>query len=218
VPASPYRTRVLWKSPGPMPNGLQATPEGLWVCDQVDPNRIYLLDWETGDSLREIPTRSLHGSGITRDPHGRVWIASTFGYELIAYDAETGKELAAHPTPPYDKSGGAHGIEWHNDELWFDVPVSRRIYRMNPDSGEIVGEIPIPGDRAHGLAFQDETIWMADTNRQVIFQLDPSSGQILDAIGVRGPEPHGMTIKDGVFWLCDATTREVFTLDRVTGG
>ncbi len=216
MPATPYRTKVLWKTPGPMPNGLQSTPEGLWVCDQVDPNVIYLLDPETGDSLKEIPTRSLHGSGITRDPHGRVWVASTFGYELIAYDAETGKELAAFPTPPYDRSGGAHGIEWRNGELWFNVPVTRRVYRMNPDNGEIVGEIPIPGDRAHGIAFQDDTLWLADTNRQVVFALDPNDGRIIDAIGVHGPEPHGMTIHNGVFWFCDATTREVFTLERVT--
>jgi streptogramin lyase len=214
VAANPFRTRVLWKSPGPMPNGLQATPEGLWVCDQVDPNRIFLLDWETGDSLREIPTRSLHGSGITRDPQGRLWIASTFGYELIAYDAESGRELVAYPTPPYDRSGGPHGIEWRDGALWFNVPAARAIYRMDPDSGEILGSIPVPGDRSHGMAFQDGTIWLADTNRCVLFQLDPADGRILDAIGVVGPEAHGMTIRDGTFWLCDATTREVFVLER----
>ena len=61
----PYRTKVLYTSPGGMPNGLQSTPEGLWVCDQVDPNVMYLLDPVTGDSLKEIPTRCLHGSGIS---------------------------------------------------------------------------------------------------------------------------------------------------------
>ena len=211
----PYRTKVLYTSPSGMPNGLQSTPEGLWVCDQIDPNVMYLLDPESGDTLKEIPTRCLHGSGITRDPHGRIWVASTFGYELVAYDVETGKEVVAYPTPPYDKSGGAHGIEWHNDELWFNVPVTKRIYRMNPENGEITGELPIPGDRAHGLAFEGDTIWMADTNRQVLFQLDSKDGRILDAIGVNGPEPHGMTIHDGVFYLCDAMSREVFVLDRM---
>jgi streptogramin lyase len=211
-----YVTKVLYKSPGGMPNGLQSTPEGLWVCDQIDPNVMYLLDPDTGDSLKEIPTRCLHGSGITRDPMGRVWVASTFGYELVAYDVESGREVAAFPTPPGDQSGGPHGIEWHDDELWFNVPVTKKIFRMNPDSGEITGSIPIPGDRAHGMAFDDDgTIWMADTNRQVLFQLDPEDGRILDAIGVDGPEPHGMTIHNGVFYLCDAMSREVFTLERL---
>ena len=211
----PYRTKVLYKSPGGMPNGLQSTPEGLWVCDQIDPNVMFLLDPATGDSLKEIPTRCLHGSGITRDPHGRIWVASTFGYELVAYDIESGNEVAAYPTPPFDKSGGAHGIEWHNDELWFDVPVANKIYRMNPENGQITGELPIPGDRAHGLAFDGNTIWMADTNRQVLFPMDATDGHLLDAIGVNGPEPHGMTIHNGVFYLCDAMSREVFILDRM---
>jgi streptogramin lyase len=210
-----YVTKVLYKSPGGMPNGLQSTPEGLWVCDQVDPNVMFLLDPATGDSLKEIPTRCLHGSGITRDPYNRVWVSSTFGYELVAYDVESGQEVKAFPTPPGDRSGGAHGVEWHNDELWFNVPVTKRIYRMNPDTGDITGEIPIPGDRAHGLAFDGETIWMADTNRQVLFQLDSKDGAILDAIGVDGPEPHGMTFHNGVFYLCDAMSREVFTLERL---
>ncbi|MCC7371460.1 MAG: hypothetical protein IT306_23780 [Chloroflexi bacterium] len=210
-----YVTTVLYKAPSGMPNGLQSTPEGIWVCDQIDPNLMYLMDPEKGEILKEIPTRCKHGSGITRDPHGRIWVSSTFGYELVAYDVETGKEVAAYPTPPGDKSGGAHGIEWHNDELWFNVPITRRIFRMNPTTGKIVGEIPIPGDRAHGLAFEGETIWMADTNRQVLFQLDSKDGRILDAIGIDGPEPHGFTIHNGVFWFADAMSREVFTLTRL---
>jgi len=210
-----YVTKVLYKTPGGMPNGLQSTPEGLWVCDQIDPNMVYLLNPETGESLKEIQTRCLHGSGITRDPHGRIWVASTFGYELVAYEIETGNEVAAYPTPPGDTSGGAHGIEWHNDELWFNVPITKRIFRMNPNTGEIIGEIPIPGDRAHGLAFDGETIWLADTNRQVVFQLDSKDGRILDAIGIDGPEPHGMTIHNGVFYFCDAMSREMFTLERL---
>ena len=213
--ASKVDPRVLWQTPSKMPNGLQATDEGLWLIDQIDPNVIYLLDYERGDILREIPTRALHSSGITLDDDRNIWIASTRTYEMICFDRDSGKEIKAFPTPPYDKSGGAHGIEWHNDELWFNVPITRRIFRMNPQNGNITGEIPIPGDRAHGLAFEGETIWMADTNRQVLFQLDSSDGRILDAIGIDGPEPHGFTIHNGVFYFCDAMSREVFTLERL---
>src|SRR5947207_3738082 len=93
--------RVLWKTPGKQPNGLQATPEGLWVIDQIDPNEIYLLAYEDGRELRRIPTRALHSSGITIDPNGNIWIGATFCYEVICFDAESGRELAAFQTPPY---------------------------------------------------------------------------------------------------------------------
>ena len=42
--------RVVFKSPGRQINGLQATPAGLWACDQVD-NKVYLLGYDDGSAL-----------------------------------------------------------------------------------------------------------------------------------------------------------------------
>src|ERR1700730_5184009 len=100
--ASKVDPRILWKTPGKQPNGLQATADGLWVIDQIDPNDIYLLGYEDGRELNRIPTRALDSSVFTIGPTGIIWVAWTFTYELICFDRQTGKELAAHPTPPYD--------------------------------------------------------------------------------------------------------------------
>jgi len=212
--ATKVEPRILWKTPGQQPNGLQATHDGLWVIDQIDPNDIYLLRWEDGGELRRFPTRALHSSGITIDPDGHIWVGATFSYEIICFDSETGEELKAFPTPPYDKSGGAHGVEWRDGRLWFSVPIARQIFVMDPSTGRIERSIPLQGDRAHGIAWdpQDGHIWSVDSNRRVIYKLDPGSGQIKDAVGLSGPEPHGMTIWDGQFWLCDAESREVYTV------
>src|SRR3979411_1270282 len=129
--------RILWKSPGKQPNGLQATPEGLWVIDQIDPNDIYLLDYDSGRELTKIPTRALHSSGITIDPTGNIWVASTFTYEMICFDGETGKDLLSPPPPPYYKIGGAHGTEWRDGKLWFNVPRTGKIFAMDPANGQI---------------------------------------------------------------------------------
>ena len=37
--------RVMIAGPGEQVNGLQAVPEGLWLCDQRD-NRSYLVDYD----------------------------------------------------------------------------------------------------------------------------------------------------------------------------
>lgn len=213
--ASKVDPKIMWKTPGPQPNGLQASPEGLWVIDQQDPNHIYLLDWQDGRVIRDLgECRARHSSGITLDPQGNLWVASTFTYEMILFDRETGKELAAFPTPPYDKSGGAHGTEWRWGQLWFNVPKAGRIYVVDPKTGMILRDIPSYGDRSHGMAWgPDGNLWSSDTNKRVIYKLDPTTGAILDAVGVTGPEPHGMTIWNGQFWLCDAGSREVFVFD-----
>jgi streptogramin lyase len=204
---------LRWLTPGGMPNGLQATPEGLWVIDQIDPNVIFLLAYEDGKELARIPTRALHSSGITIDPSGNIWVGSTFTYEVICFDRQSGRELVAYPTPPYDKTGGPHGIEWRDGNLWFNVPIARQVFVMDPASGKIARSIPVPGDRSHGVAWDpnDGHLWLVDSNRRVIFKLDRDTGQILNAVGCSGPEPHGMTIWQGDFWLCDAESRQVST-------
>ena len=45
--------RVMFKGPGEQVNGLEAVPEGLWLCDQRD-NRAYLVDYE-GRSITSFP-------------------------------------------------------------------------------------------------------------------------------------------------------------------
>ena len=47
--------RALFKGPGEQVNGLEATPEGLWLCDQRD-NRSYLVDFD-GHMRTSFPAR-----------------------------------------------------------------------------------------------------------------------------------------------------------------
>ncbi|HLZ09895.1 MAG TPA: hypothetical protein VKT80_14990, partial [Chloroflexota bacterium] len=134
-----YNIRVLWTTPGQQPNGLQATSDGLWVLDQVDPNEVYLLRYEDGSVLRRFTSRGHHGSGITVDPAGRVWIASTFGLEIISYDPETGREISAIPAPGIGPGPGApHALEWRDGHLWCNVPKAGQIFELDPKTGAIL--------------------------------------------------------------------------------
>ena len=58
------RVEKRFKSPGPHPNGLQAAADGLWYIDQMD-NKVYRLDYETGETLFAAQTDTQHSSGIT---------------------------------------------------------------------------------------------------------------------------------------------------------
>src|SRR5207248_7949195 len=109
----------------------------------------------------------------TIDPRGDIWVASTFSNELICFDRETGKELVAHRVPPFDRqTSGAHGIEWREGRLWFNVPPTQRIWVMVPETGQIVHSIPSHGDRPHGMAWDpyDANLWCSDTNRRTILK------------------------------------------------
>ena len=46
------KVEIVFKSPGPQPNGLQATKDGLWIIDQGAGSKAYLVRYEDGKMLR----------------------------------------------------------------------------------------------------------------------------------------------------------------------
>src|SRR5215212_2134011 len=76
LPLVSKRVEKAFKAPCKEPNDLAFVPEGLWILDQVDPNKAFLVRPEDGSVIREIQTESIHGSGIAHF-NGALWIAST---------------------------------------------------------------------------------------------------------------------------------------------
>lgn len=204
------RGEPRWQTPGPQPNGLQATDAGLWVIDQ-DNLVVYLLDWQDGHVLRQFPTATHHSSGITFDGE-TLWIASTFTPIALFRYALDGTEIGRLPTPGAGTSG-AHGLEWIDGNLWVTVPPSVTTYELDPVSGAILRQFPAPGNRPHGLAWDGELLWVAETAHRTItgYTLDGDVRRVLamDPGPNEGANPHGLTYHDGLLWYCDAETRLV---------
>jgi hypothetical protein len=226
------KVETAFRSPGPQPNGLQATDEGLWILDQRD-NRAYLVDYERGAVIRALDTDSKAGSGITFDGEA-IWLASTYSREIIRADARTGKTIKKYPSPgsgvvawtdgrrsplapPVSPASGApraaaprqatgaHGLEWKDGRLWISVPPAQKIYRVNPGSFQIEHEFKTAGDRPHGLGWEDSWLWCVDSNLNAMFKHDTGSGKWTERIQLADsdPLPHGMTIWKGTVWYCD---------------
>src|SRR5207249_9136471 len=92
------KVEIAFKSPGPQPNGLQATKDGLWIIDQGVGNKAYLVGYEDGKVLRSFETETDKSSGITFDGEA-LWIGSTYSREIVRADAMTGKAIEKHFTP-----------------------------------------------------------------------------------------------------------------------
>src|SRR5260221_12658504 len=70
------RVETVFDSPGPQPNGLQATKDGLWIMDQGEGNKAYLVSYDDGKVLRSFETETDKSSGITFAGEA-LWIGST---------------------------------------------------------------------------------------------------------------------------------------------
>lgn len=222
IPVISKRLEKVFLAPGQQPNGLQAVPDGLWILDQIDPNKAHKVSYKDGSVLKEIQTESIHGSGITYGD-GALWIASTFGLTTVKVDPDTGKTLATFDTPgvgepkwgrPRGRKTGAHGLEWVDGKYWIAVPPPMAIYQIEPDTGKVLHKIDAPGERPHGIAWENGYLWCVESNHRAIYKMDPKNGKLLAKIQLKesDPEPHGMTMKDGVFWYCDAGSRWVCRL------
>ncbi len=225
------KVQIAFDSPGPKPNGLQASDEGLWILDQGD-NRVYLVDYESGKTLRSLDTDTKSGSGITFDGKA-LWTASTYSREILKIDPHDGSTLArfdspgsgvvawtksrrsplappAKPAPPTRadptrNATGAHGMEWRDGKLWVTVPPAQMIYRINPGPFQIEKQFPTAGDRPHGLGWDGKWLWCTESNDNAFYRFDPASGKADAKIQLADtdPLPHGMTIRDGWMWYCD---------------
>jgi hypothetical protein len=103
---------------------LEATPEGLWVGEQVT-DTAYLLDWKTGEVLKKVPTESSNTSGMAYG--GYLWMGANGGPVLrdprpdepkygriVKVDVQTGRTVGVYRIPD---EGGVHGVLYADDSL-----------------------------------------------------------------------------------------------------
>ena len=241
------KVETVFKSPGPQPNGLQATPDGLWIMDQGAENKAYLVSYNGGKVLRSFVTETDKSSGITYE-NGTLWIGSTYSREIVHSEATTGKTLGRYFTPgagviynmvgdpaarssplarkkpkPAPAAGfvggfqagkvlgskaqgtGAHGQEFRDGYLWFAVPPSREVYKIDPKTWVVQKKFPTAGNRPHGIGWEGKYLWVTDSNLNAFFKHDPDTGEMLEKIQLTDsdPLPHGMSIWQGWMWYCD---------------
>jgi len=195
--ASIESIETLYSTPGPHPNGLQATAQGIWCIDQHT-NRLQLMDFANGAVIVDLATESDRGSGVT-DDGDTLWIASTYNCKILQVERHTGATLSEFASPGANVTG-SHGLEWRDGKLWAATPPSATIYQLNPSDGSIIKSFPAPGKRPHGLAWRGEELWCVETNDRAIYCYDYTNGEIRFKLQLpaEAPEPHGMTI-----WFAD---------------
>jgi streptogramin lyase len=214
----------MFQAPGEQVNGLEAVPEGLWLCDQRD-NHCYLIDYD-GRRLRSFPTPARNASGITVGA-GSVWVASNTRPSIVfRHDIQTG-HCTAYLVLSDD--GGVHGLQWRpytpedhvpaapeqkpelhptapagklnagpgaSGTLWVSRPGAQRVEHLDAETGDVLGTIQFPLPRSHGMFWdeRDATLSVAETNGGHILRFDPQSGDLLDEWRIEGPEVHGLTL------------------------
>jgi streptogramin lyase len=213
----PHKARAtkLYRSPEGHPNALEATPQGLWVGEQVS-DRAYLLDWKTGKVLQKVETESSNTSGIAYGG-GYLWMGANGGPimrqsrpaertdgRIVKVDPQTGRTVRVYPMPD---GGGVHGVLYADGSLWMTCFQWNVIARVHPETFEIQHKFPLKHSRPHGLAWDPPGIWVGYSNDYVFLKQDIRTGDVLETVTLEkgtDPDPHGMDMYRGKMYLCDA--------------
>lgn len=219
-PAIPVRptgkVEIAFKSPTARPNGLQATPEGLWIIDQGAGSRASLVRYSDGQVIKSFDTDTVRPSGLTFDGEA-LWIGSTFSYENVRCDATTGAVLERRPTPgctTYTMAG--------------DPPLRRSPLAPPPVSPAVPVATPPPAVRltqgphgrfqgAHGQEWRDGKLWTTSTSARSIYRVDPKSWVVEQRLSVPGPRPHGLAWEGRYLWHGDGDLNAFFKYDLDSG-
>jgi streptogramin lyase len=220
------KVEIAFKSPaGSKPNGLQATKEGLWMIDQGEGNRAYLVSYEDGKVLRSFPTETDRSSGITFDD-GTLWIGSTYSREIVRCNAMTGATLERHFTP-----GAGVIYQMAGDPPARSSPLApkrqpeqpkKTVQNADPSkvggfqAGQLLGSRAL-GTGAHGQEIRDGKLWMAVPPARMVFCLDPKTWVIEKRFDTAGNRPHGIGWEGRYLWVADSNWNAFFKHDPETG-
>ena len=113
---------------------------------------------------------------------------------------------------PFPEVEHVSGVSFDGQRIWFAS--GDRVSALDPDSGEIVRALPVPGDA--GTAFDGTHLWqIADT---VIRRIDPESGAILATIPAPGKGgDSGLAWAEGSLWVGQHRGRSIHQVDPETG-
>jgi streptogramin lyase len=206
------KVQTMFKSPGPHPNGLQATRDGLWILDQGN-NKVYLVNYSDGAVIREFATESDRGSGLTFDGEA-LWLGSTYNREIVRCDATTGKTLARYFTPG---AGVIYRTTW--DPPARSSPLAKQSAASNgkPPAKSASDPPNTLGTGAHGQEWRDGKLWMAVPPSRMIYRIDPKTWVVEQQFPTAGNRPHGIGWEGKYLWCTDSNLNAFFKHDTVTG-
>jgi glutamine cyclotransferase len=95
-------------------------------------------------------------------------------------DPKTGCVVATIPAPG---DGGDSGLTWAEGTLWVGQYRSRKIYQINPDTGEILRTIE-SNRFVTGVTWVDGELWHAtwEGDESDVRRIDPRTGEVLESL------------------------------------
>lgn len=157
--------------------------------------------WEIAESI-PVPEGDLWGLAWDGE---KWWVCDDETHSAIAISPENGDIVKKVKIP----EGNGRGFGWWNGAIavnqgcpWKKDP--KRLVKVDPDTGEILKEIPLDMlNHAGGVAQVNGNAWVVDSFFGWLMSLDASGNKVRSHVSLAGPLPVAITPDDGSLWHDD---------------
>ena len=169
-----------------------------------------------GEVIRSIACPSPCPTGLAAKGDA-LWVADRFTDTIYELDRASGEVRRALDAPCYQPVGLALDDE---GKLWIgsDLPDygHDKLYRLDPDSGEVIAVVPSPVDFVRSLAWSQKALWVGTRKKQLI-RVDPADGSILSHSPVPSSRLSGLGFDGTYLWSGDRGTDRIYAVEPTTG-
>ena len=141
------------------------------------------------------------------------------GGRIHKIDLGTGRVVATIPAPG---GGGDSGMAWAEGALWVGQYRDRKIYKIDPDTGEILRTIE-SNRFVTGVTWVDGELWHGtwEDDESDVRRIDPQTAEVLEQIDMpSGVGVSGLESDGGDQFFCGGGTKQgrVRSIRRPRGG
>lgn len=168
----------------------------LWV-GRILPGEITRFDVERREFTGSVPLPANRVVAVPVVGDGAVYVAwnqLASPLTVARFDSKTLQQTAAVDIPT-----GAAGLTFHRGALWATDPLRGVVMKLDPDSLEVVAEIPV-GETPEALASNDEELWVGVTGDRTVVRVD-TDALALDAEIPVGDLPETIEVGGGFVWV-----------------
>lgn len=189
--------------------GLAWDGENFWALDSANA-KLYKLSGATGQALATFELSD------TEYPTAVAWDGESRRLFVLDGNANTIYQVNADDGAIVRKvelaEGVPLGMAWGDGALWvsdFDVA---KIYKISPDSGQVLQTVivGVPGAALLSLSWGQGALWVYDSNGDMIYKIDPASGQKLGELVPPGPGTVGLAWDGQNLWVANGSELKLY--------
>lgn len=122
------------------------------------------------------------------------------------------------PAPSTESDGLTwDGNLWVSSDISFD-DINNKIYKLNPEDGQVLDWFYSPGPGPHDLAFDGQYLWNVDFLTEKIYQIDPNTKATIRSIPAPAGITSGLTWDGNTLWVSEwLNDNVIYQIDPLDG-